>query len=102
MARIQIIYSGVVSANRILQKAIEDLGEIEDTYHALKNHVSPDVQSRYQIAEQFRDCCQSAEAVHCMAENILKVAKYGLLEYRNTEKRLRQAVPTDHDIFETR
>jgi len=102
LSHIQIIYSGVLSANRVLQKAIKNLDEIEDTGLALKNHVAPDIQSRYQIAERLRDCCQSAEAIHRMTGKVLEITSFGLQEYRNTEKQLRRAAPTDHDMLEVR
>ncbi len=102
MAQIRITYSGVLSANQILQKTVHEITQLEETFTYLTRAVAPEIQSRYQIAERLRISQHNAEEIHQVAEKILEVTEAGLLEYRITETTLKQMAPTDDEIFEMR
>lgn len=102
MAHIYITYAGVSSANRILQKAVRELAQIEERYAFLTGSVDLEIQSRYQIGEQLRACRQTAEDIQQAAVGILNVSETGLLEYQMTETRLNRSTPMNEEIFEMR
>ena len=102
MARIQITFAGVASANRVLRKAVGELARLEDAYASLSGGVDPEIQSRRQIAERLRACRRSAETIRQAVGGILNVTEAGLLEYRITEAGFRRAAPADDETFEMR
>ena len=93
MAQIKIIYAGVSSANQLLRKTIREMQEIESETAALKNCIVPDIQTRYQIAEQLQCCCRSSEDIYLQTSRLLSVAKSGLQKYKVTDSSLQRISP---------
>lgn len=99
MAYINITFAGVTEANRTLQAARVEIDHVNDVFMWLKGKISPDIQSRYQIAEHLSTCCRTAAEINDSLNMILKVANLGLQEYQSTEARLKRIAPSDTDIL---
>ena len=99
MADIDITFAGVTEANRTLRAARVEMDHVNDVFMRLKGQISPDIQSRYQIAEHLSTCCRTAAEIHGSLDAILKAANFGLQEYQSTEARLKRIAPSDTDIL---
>lgn len=91
MAYICITYSGVSVANQILQSAIREMAEVEETFLKVETQIDPKVSAYYQIAERLQNCHRSAERIYQMMDKLLDATNSGLMDYRMTEINLKQA-----------
>lgn len=99
MAEIRVIYAGVWSANKILQKAVHELAHLESIFNYLADIIDPEIQMRYQIAEKLRTSKYSAAEVYQTAKRILNVTETGLLEYQKAETKLNQPITSNDEQF---
>lgn len=99
MSHIRITYTGVSAANRILQRAIQEMAEVEETSLKIGTQIDPEISACYQIRERIQNCHRSAERIYQTMGELLEATSSGLMEYRMIEIRLKQAASMNDRVL---
>lgn len=98
MARIKINFISVQAANAELKKTLHSIKQLEQELSALRRQVDPELQSRYGIANQLRDCHNMAASLENRTRKLYHVASAGAQKYRDAESRLSCGAPDSRKV----